>query len=123
MRSSILFLRQVVAVVTFLQVWFPYYADAYRSYEPPPTISVDGYALADSFLTWNTNMSLIPLGEGGNDTVFVVPSSVRGLSLLCNASYPVEWTFHREKWNQRTNWQTILVNSRGSDARSLDPLW
>ncbi|XP_035708895.1 uncharacterized protein LOC110851525 [Folsomia candida] len=88
-----------------------------------PKITLDGFALADSFLTWNTNMSLIPLGAGSNDTVFVVPSSIRGLSLLCNASYPVEWTFHREKWNQRTTWQTVLVNSRGSDPKTLEPLW
>lgn len=76
----------------------------------PPTITVDGYATADDSMVWNTNASMEIFGAGSNESVLVVPSAVRGLSLLCNASYPVEWTFHREKWNRRTTWQTAMVS-------------
>jgi hypothetical protein len=116
-----LFLRQLALVVASIVILLPIYSSALSNI--PPNITIDEYALADNFLAWNTNLSMIPLGESSNGTVIVVPSTIRGLSLLCNASYPIEWTFHRDKWNQRTNWQTILVNSRGSDPKNLEALW
>lgn len=62
-----------------------------------PKIYKGGWTSVDSdFRTWNTNET-VPLGQGSNDSTYVVPSSVTGLSLICNHTYPIEWYFHRER--------------------------
>lgn len=80
-----------------------------------PDISIGGWMDSDfDSREWHTNSSP-PLGKSPYPDAIVVPNTVRGMSLVCNASYPVEWRFHRERWGGRRRLQYALRTTRISD--------
>lgn len=85
-----------------------------------PEISLGGWMESDfdAHGVWNTNTTP-PVTYPYSDAI-LVPASIRGLSLICNASYPVEWRFHRETWGGRSRIQYAIQTTRISDG--LDPI-
>jgi hypothetical protein len=86
-----------------------------------PEITVDGWR-SNSERNWNTTTKP-PLSPTSNETMFVVPSIIGGMSILCNASYPIEWYFHRERWGRQATWTTMISHIRSSDPSNLNPIW
>jgi len=87
-----------------------------------PRISIDGWRDTADMLHWNTSAQP-PLSEQSSKDTFIVPNIVGGMALLCNASYPIEWEFHRERWGGRSSMQISINHMRGSDPDNLNPLW
>ncbi|CAL8084665.1 unnamed protein product [Orchesella dallaii] len=82
--------------------------------ERSPVITIGAWMENDFSAPWNHN-STPPLEPSPFPDSIVVPSSVRGLSLVCNASYPVEWNFHRERWGGKSRLQYAIKTTRISD--------
>lgn len=84
-------------------------------YEQPPEISTGSWSDNDIHGEWHQN-STPPLDESPYSNSILIPASVRGITLICNASYPIEWKFHKEMWGRRQSYQYGIQSTRFSDG-------